>query len=178
MHSIKDTSRFIEMEALTSMPFNSQYKKLGDSSTIYKGTFVVAVYEDNIYNCVSGIISPPVRKWLSDFHITEMKENLYVTAIENLYKKIDYLQLTMQYNQELIDEAEFDYELETHEDRYLIKVNDNFSTEEFDIAMAITQKLKNRIYSSDEVAEMFSIPLEKVDNLLVVYEQVKYNISE
>ena len=71
----------------------------------------------------------------------------------------------MQLDQNLIDEDEFDKELE-NEDKYLIKMNDSFKSIDFNLVLSITNKLKNRNFSSDEISELFSIEVEKIEDYI------------
>ena len=161
-----NTSQFIEKEAFTSLPFNANYRPTNGSSSDFVGSFIIATTENNQFDSVQGFLTPQIKSWLNGFSRSESKEELYITAIDNLLKKVDYLNLTIELDQELITEDEFDHELEKNEDNYLITVNQNFKPTDFDLVVSITNRLKNRKFSSDEISELFSIDIEKVEEFI------------
>lgn len=157
-------SHFIDKEAKTAFPQNSIYRPIGSNSE--SGSFFISATENNRLSCIQGVLTPKIRTWFSTFNNHETKEELYITALDNLLKKVDYLHLTMQLDQSLIDEDEFDKELEENEDKYLIKINSNFNNLDLDLVISIVTKLKNRDFSSDEISELFSIDVEKIENFI------------
>jgi hypothetical protein len=93
------------------------------------------------------------------------KEFLYLTAIDNLLKKTDFLQLTMQLDNDLISNEEFEEELDKNESRYLIKTNQEFDSYDFIIVRQILSDL-NRNFTHTDASELFSIPVEKVHDFI------------
>ena len=156
---------FIEKEVSTALPINSHYRPTKGSNSDLMGSFVIATNEENRLNFIHGSLTPKIKNWFSGFNNYDAKEELYITAVGNLLKKVDYLHLTMQLDQNLIDEDEFDKELE-NEDKYLIKMNDSFKSIDFNLVLSITNKLKNRNFSSDEISELFSIEVEKIEDYI------------
>lgn len=134
------------------------------------GRYFLATSENDTVSYCYGDINGSIKNHLINFQRFINKERLYITAISNLYKKVDYLQLTMQLDNELITEVEFDYELDTFENRYLISSNDNFKSDDFELAVSIANNVNQREFTSDELAEMFSIPMEHVNKFLHDYE--------
>jgi len=156
---------FIDKEVSTAIPINSHYRPTTGSNSELMGSFVIATTEENRLNFIHGSLTPKIKNWFSGFNNYEAKEDLYITALDNLLKKVDYLHLTMQLDQNLIDENEFDKELE-NEDKYLIKINENFKNIDLNLILSITNKLKNRNFSSDEISELFSIEVEKIEDYI------------
>lgn len=154
---------YIENEAFTCNPVNTNYRQTNESSSESAGSFFIATSENNRLSCVQGILTPKIKKILSGFSLNEVKEELYITAIDNLLKKVEFINLTMQLDQNLITEEEFDEELENNEDIYLIKINPNFKDIDLELVQSITQKLNNRKFSIDEISEMFSISIETIE---------------
>ena len=161
--------KFRDLNDLTSPPL-TVYQAFPKLDTSGRGSYFIATTEDNSFSCYSGALSKGLKSHILSFHTFAKKEHLYITAISNLNKKIDYLHLTMQIDQNLISEDDFDYEIETNEDRYLIHSNNNFKDDDFEFAVSVVNKIPHRKFTSDELSEMFSIPFEKVNNLLVIYE--------
>ena len=162
--------KFRDLQDLTSPPIISNHLFSINSGADTTGKYFFATAENNSFNFCYGNVTGNLKNHFFNFHNFVNKERLYITAISNLYKKIDYLQLTIQLDQDLINVDEFDFEIETYENRYLISSNDNFKEEEFDIAVSIANKITQRDFTSDELAEMFSIPLERVNELLYSFE--------
>lgn len=90
------------------------------------------------------------------------KELLFLRAVTNLTKKSEFLQLSLQLEQELITEEEYFQELDDNEEKYLIPVDENFKVENFKFISHIMNKL-GRNFTSDEIAELFSVPIEVVN---------------
>lgn len=156
---------FIDKDKATVFSQSSIFRPLGSNSETF-GSFLIATTENNKINCVQGVLTPRFRNWFSSFSIHESKEELYLTALDNLLKKVDYLHLTLQLDQNLIDEEEFDKELEENEDKYLIKINHDFNSVDLQLIMSITSKLKNRKFSSDEISEIFSVDIDKIEDFI------------
>ncbi|WP_396178550.1 hypothetical protein [Flavobacterium sp.] len=168
---MNDILKIRDEQALTSLPMLITKNSFPTTSGIdTTGKYFLATSENNNVNFCYGTLDGSIKNHLSNFHKYISKERLYITAISNLYKKVDYLQLTMQLDNELISEDEFDYELETFENRYLISSNDNFKSDEFELAVSIANNITQREFSTDELAELFSIPIERVNKLLQDYE--------
>lgn len=157
-------SHFIDREAQTAFLQNPIYKSTGSNSE--SGSFFISATENNRLSCIQGVLTPKIKTWFSSFNDHDIKEELYVTALDNLLKKVDYLHLTMQLDQNLIDEDEFDKELDENEDKYLIKINSDFNNLDLDLVISIVSKLKNRDFTSDEISELFSIDVEKIENFI------------
>lgn len=157
---------FIEKDTFTSVPVNTNYRQTNESSSELIGSFLIATTENNRIDCIQGLLTPKIKSWFFGLSVYEAKEELYVTAIDNLLKKIEYLHLTMQLDQDLITEDEFDEELENNEDNYLIKMNSNFNDIDFSIVQSIIHKLKRNKFSSDEISEMFSISIKSVEEFV------------
>ena len=125
----------------------------------------MSVYEKNNITSLSGHLNPFISNFFSYIKHQTIKEELYITAINNLNKKNEFLQLSTQLDNEIITNEEFDNELELNEGRYLIKINNDFNEEHFRFITEILPKL-DRPFSSDEVSEMFSAPIDDVNHYL------------
>jgi len=98
--------------------------------------------------------------------ISEIKDNYCYTAINNLTKKAEYLQLSLQLAENLITEEEFETELENYPEKYVIKLNEIQGTGHLQIISGILGKLGRR-FTVDEVSELFSIDTRSIKNSLL-----------
>ena len=108
-----------------------------------------------------------IHSWVKDY-LSEEKEELYLRALRNLYRKLDFMELNQSLDMSDITEAEYDEELETHEDKYLIPAPSGAPT--LQQIIQITDILKRlgreKKISVDEVSEMFSLEMDKAMNVL------------
>ncbi len=104
-----------------------------------------------------------VKKYLSDG-----KERLYVQALRNLFRKIDFIELNQSLEMEDISEKEYDKELEENEDKYLIPSPKEVPTVQQVIQVAdIIKKLgREDKISVDEASELFSLEMGKAMDVL------------
>lgn len=107
------------------------------------------------------------RMWVKKY-LSEDKEVLYLQALRNLYRKIDFLELSQALESEDISEEEFDKELTNNEDRYLIPSPTIVPTIQQIIQVTdIMKKLGREKHSSvDEVSEVFSLDMDKAMDVL------------
>ena len=109
------------------------------------------------------------QMWIKRF-LSEEKENLYLQALRNLYRKIDFIELSQALESEEISEEEFDRELEENEDRYLIPSPTVAPTLKQVIQVSeIMKKLGREKSSVDEVSEVFSLNMDKAMEVLQTY---------
>lgn len=96
------------------------------------------------------------------------KECLYLRAIRNLFRKLDFLELTQNLDMGDISEEEFDKELTENEDKYLIPCADEKPS--FKQIAQVTDIVKrlhrtNRM-SIDDVSELFSLAIPREVEIL------------
>lgn len=107
--------------------------------------------------------------WIKRF-LSEEKESLYLQALRNLYRKIDFIELSQALESEDISEEEFDKELEENEDRYLIPSPTVVPTVKQVIQVSeIMKKLGREKSSVDEVSEVFSLDMDRAMEVLQTY---------
>lgn len=101
-------------------------------------------------------------------YLSEEKEELYLQALRNLYRKIDFIELSQSLDSEDITEEEFDKELEEHEDRYLIPSPSAEPTVQQVIQVAdIVKRLgREKISTVDDISEVFSLDMDKAMKVL------------
>lgn len=87
---------------------------------------------------------------------------LCITAIKNLVKKNDFLQLSLQLSEKLITEEQFDQEIETNPDQYIIKLSNQVEPKDLHIISNIIRKIGKK-FTTDEVAELFSFDTRSIN---------------
>ena len=99
--------------------------------------------------------------YLSTF--VDSKEAYYILAINNLLKKNNYLSLIVQLSQEQISEDEYVKEIEENSDKYLLDIKYLDDPNDLKIINEIVKKI-GVSFSIDEVAEIFSLDSEDIEN--------------
>jgi hypothetical protein len=108
-----------------------------------------------------------IRSWVKEY-LSEEKEELYLRALRNLYRRLDFIELNQSLESEEITEEEFDRELETNEANYLIPAPEGKPTMQQIIQISdIIRKLgREKKISVDEVSDMFSLEMDKAMSVL------------
>ena len=88
--------------------------------------------------------------------LIQLKEDYLFTLINNLLKKNEFLQLTIELLENQISEEEFEEEIENNSDKYLIETFELITTSDLNIITNILKRI-GKSFSIDEVAELFSI---------------------
>lgn len=86
------------------------------------------------------------------------KEQLYITAIQNLQKQVRYLQLSYTLQSGTISEEEFEQEIESNPDKYTVEVKLLDDQSILPVLNEVILQIGNDL-SVDEVMEIFSIDL-------------------
>jgi hypothetical protein len=87
------------------------------------------------------------------------KEDLFLTAIRNLRKKINFISLNNEYQNGDISEDEFEKELEVNQHKYVVNVSALKDKIDLEILQEIIPKIDDDI-TIDEAAEVFSIDIQ------------------
>lgn len=96
------------------------------------------------------------------------KEKLYVEALRNLYKRIDFLELNQALESKEIDEDQFEKELTINEDKYLIPFPEK-RPDAIQVLLVsdIVQKIERvKEMTVDEASELFQLDLSTAENVL------------
>ena len=132
-----------------------------NSFTTLPDQYLLETLQNGRITLIRGYLNSGINNVFDLLKENDQKEFLYIKAVDNLFKKNDFLQLTIQLDQDLITDEEFQQELDINEDKYLIKMTDNINNWDLALVAQILPKLK-REFTADEVSELFSIPLENV----------------
>lgn len=101
-------------------------------------------------------------------YISAGKEELYLRLVRNLYRRMDFIELTQALEAGDISDEQFDEELDNNEDRYLIPAaSDTPTVQQLIQASDIVKKI-GRIdrMSVDEASEMFSLDMDRGRKIL------------
>ncbi len=97
------------------------------------------------------------------------KELFYITAIKNLFKKIDFQNLNSELESGEITEEDFENRLETKPEMYLIDINENRPDfKDICIISDIVNKIE-RDFSVDDISELFSVDMSNAEKDVVAY---------
>ncbi len=94
-----------------------------------------------------------------------MKEELYKVMVKNLMKKNNYLNLSWMLDKEQITEDDFQVELDSNPELYLIEATDIASIERVNTVNEILQELEIEL-NIEDVSELFSIDPESLLSIL------------
>lgn len=96
------------------------------------------------------------------------KEDLYIRAIRNLYKKMDYSSLLQALENQEISEDEFDVELENNEEKYLIPYPQETPSPSqiFHITEIVKRIGRVDEITVDEASELFGVDLSDATNII------------
>lgn len=133
--------------------------------------FQITIKVDSFINDTSAsiiITAEQLRSITNSFSYPRKKENYFVLAINNLVKKSDFLQLSLQHAERIISDEEFENELENNSDKYIIDLKEIEDNIDINIVSEIVAKL-DREFTIDEVCELFSIaPHRFMQNYLFI----------
>ena len=98
-------------------------------------------------------------------------EEYLVTAINNLLKTQEYLQLTIQRKEKLISKKKFNKEL--RKDKYILKTDTTFDDSDFIVIENVIKRLERQDLTHDEISAMFSIPMGNAFNFVKWHNEPK-----
>ena len=104
--------------------------------------------------------------------LTDRKEQLYITAIQNLRKQLHYRELHEEFEKNEITEDEFTKQLEENGDKYVINVTPIEDENDIYLIQDIIEKIGNDEYSTSDVGDLFSISTIPVDPFLKLKEKL------
>jgi|ADurb_Total_1213_FD_contig_31_1419976_length_648_multi_2_in_0_out_0_1 hypothetical protein len=122
--------------------------------------------EKNIYWLSEDQIKRHVSKLFMFSEVTTIKQDLYTTALTNLLKKINFLELHQQLLNNEITEEEFDNYLNHDSVKYTIQMNKSISTLEKHLIIQIISRIGTDIkeFSYSDIEELFSIKYNNLSN--------------
>ena len=108
-----------------------------------------------------------IKCWEKDY-LSDGKEQLYVQALRNLFRKLDFIELNQSLEMDDISEEQYNRELEVNESNYLIPAPiDKPSVQQIIQITDIVRKIgRESKISVDEVSEIFSLDMDKAISVL------------
>jgi hypothetical protein len=103
-----------------------------------------------------------IKSWTQKY-LSQDKEELYIRALRNLFRKLDFIELNQSLEMEDISEEDYDKELSENEKKYLIPAPDVEPTVQqvIQIVDIIKRLGRENSMTVDEVSEMFSLNMDK-----------------
>jgi hypothetical protein len=102
------------------------------------------------------ILKPEQTNFYS-FHWNR-KESLYITGIKNLRKKINFIRLNNEFQNDEISDDEFEAEIDNNPEKYIVNVETLKKESDLLILQEIVEKIAEDL-TIDEVSEIFSIDI-------------------
>lgn len=123
---------------------------------------LIKITIENIYEDIIriSIDKDYLKKEFMDYvEFLTKKENYLITAIRNLIKKTNFLELYQQYLGNQISENEFHDEIERSQIKYIIEIKALEDPNDIKIISGIIQKIDFdlRDFSINEISELFSV---------------------
>jgi hypothetical protein len=135
-----------------------------------KGYFNITISDENTNNQMmfridNKTISNIKQKFDYSIEYSNMKEQFYVKGINNLLKKNNLLQLSLQLSDNLITEDEFEEEINNNSEKYIISVENLTSVNQLHVLKDIVKSI-GKDFSVDEISELFSVSFNNLDKIL------------
>lgn len=132
----------------------------------YKGYLSISLSTGDLYTLdISNEKIKDMANIINNINTTTIKENFYITAIRNLIKKTQFLQLVNQLSENGITEEDFEKELELNSSKYIIETNYLTNNTDIFILSEIVESIGSEL-SIDDVAEMFSFEFNSLNKSL------------
>jgi len=110
----------------------------------------------NDFNSLKGII----LNWVNASYQAK-KEDYYIIAVRNLRKKINFLRLNNDFNNEEISDEEYSQEIENNPNKYIIDIKYLSDPNEIHCVNDIINRIGGD-FTYDEVGELLSIDTENL----------------
>jgi hypothetical protein len=109
--------------------------------------------------------------------ISHSREDFYITALRNMFRKANFLELYQQLQNGDLSEEEFQNEVESKPNKYTIEMNKDITASQFKTIVSLISHIgfDVRDMSLTDVAELFSAKLDSLlpfthDNSLITRE--------
>lgn len=148
-------------------PMTLDTSSLDDVSKVARATYVKSSNSETIifesYTRDCSEIEVSIREYLASD-----KEELYLRALKNLYRKLDFMDLNQALECEDITEEEYDQMLDHNEDKYLIPLADEKPTmkQVLQITDIIKRLKRTKEMSIDDVSELFMLDMKEAEKVL------------
>ncbi len=101
---------------------------------------------------VAGVMK---KTELFNIDLTERLKKILIRAVNNRTRERNYFKLYCEMLDGIITEEDFDKEIDSHEDKYVINQNEDASIEDIELALEIYPDLMD-VKDPNDMAEVFS----------------------
>lgn len=151
-------SKLINNEYLLKESTYSDFDTYQNSGYLLKdSSFLFAVNNSNKINVIQGSINNTTETLFNLLKENNEREKIYITAIKNLIKQKKYVNLIYELTNDLIDEDEFNFELNENESQYLIKATQKLdSNSKVENLFSVLNRI-DESFNEEDLMEVFSI---------------------
>ena len=107
------------------------------------------------------------KRFFNLWEYNSIRDNLKTIAVNNLMNKVKFVQLYNDFLQDLINEEEFESEINSNSEEYFIELKRKPNNKELKVISDIVHSQLSKELSIDEVAELFSLDLDYLNQILV-----------
>ena len=112
-----------------------------------------------LHGLLNGLNS--LQRTIADARV---KEAYCLTALRNLIKKNDFLQLSLELANGYITEDEFDEEFSKNRERYVVELKKLERTSDLNAIGSIVAAVDAKKFTVHDVSEMFGLEMDSVEN--------------
>lgn len=151
-------SKLINNEYLLKESTYSDFDTYQNTGYLLKdSSFLFAVNNSNKINVIQGSINNTTETLFNLLKENNEREKIYITAIKNLIKQKKYVNLIYELTNDLIDEDEFNFELNENESQYLIKATQKLdSNSKVENLFSVLNRIDEN-FNEEDLMEVFSI---------------------
>ena len=151
-------SKLINNEYLLKESTYSDFDTNQNTGYLQKdSSFLFAVNNSNKINVIQGSINNTTETLFNLLKENNEREKIYITAIKNLIKQKKYVNLIYELTNDLIDEDEFNFELNENESQYLIKATQKLdSNSKVENLFSVLNRIDEN-FNEEDLMEVFSI---------------------
>ena len=118
-----------------------------------EGKHIIAIRNgDSETYAVAGVMK---KTELFNIDLTERLKKILIRAVNNRTRERNYFKLYCEMLDGIITEEDFDKEIDSHEDKYVINQNEDASIEDIELALEIYPDLMD-VKDPNDMAEVFS----------------------
>lgn len=118
-----------------------------------EGKHIIAIQNgDSETYAVAGVMK---KTELFNIDLTERLKKILIRAVNNRTRERNYFKLYCEMLDGIITEEDFDKEIDSHEDKYVINQNEDASIEDIELALEIYPDLMD-VKDPNDMAEVFS----------------------
>ncbi|MGE0932488.1 hypothetical protein [Peijinzhouia sedimentorum] len=151
-------NEFSNSDYLVDKTTHSDFNTYQNSGYIVNdSSFLFAISRNDQIDVIKGKVNRSTETLFSLLKDNYEREKYYITAIKNLLKQKNYINLIYELTNNLINEEEFNFELSENESKYLIKANEQLdSLHKIKTLINVLNNIDENLHEEDLI-EIFSI---------------------